>query len=167
MLTIIAAVGKNNELGIDNKMLWHLPNDLKRFRKITTGHPLIMGRKTFESLPKLLPDREHIIVTRNKLYKVKNKKVEGSPVSIFYSIEEIMDSLEKDKEYFVIGGGEIYRQLLSYTDKIYLTIVDEEFEADTFFPEIDFRQWEIIEKISGIQDDKNTLNHTFITLKRR
>lgn len=167
MLTIIAAVGKNNELGYNNKMLWHLPNDLKRFKQITTGHTLIMGRKTFESLPGLLPDREHFIITRNSSYHVENNKNSNSSVIIFNSIEEMMKSLEKDKEYFVIGGGEIYRQLLLYTEEIYLTVIDEEFVADAFFPEIDYNQWEIIEKEKGIMDVKNVLPHSFITLRRK
>lgn len=167
MLTIIAAIGKNNELGYKNKMLWYLPDDLKRFRKITTGHTLIMGRKTFESLPKLLPERRHIIITRNSSYQVKTIARTDSPVIIFHSIEEMLKSLKPEEEYFVIGGGELYRQLLPYSEKIYLTIVKKEFTADTFFPEIDYNQWEIIEKKPGIEDEKNRLPHNYITLKRK
>lgn len=161
MLSIIAAVARNNALGRDNKMPWHLPNDLKRFRKITSGHTIIMGRKTFLSLPNLLPNRYHIVLTRDKSFQVK-----ASNVKIVHSIAELMEIIDKQEENFVIGGGEIYTQLLPYAQKLYLTLIDKEYEADTFFPEIDYSKWKVIEKQVGIQDAKNPLPHTFITYER-
>ena len=167
MLSIIAAIGKNNELGYKDKMPWHLPDDLKRFRRITTGHTLIMGRKTFESLPRILPERKHIVITRNSSYKVKNIEDGDPQVLVLHSIEKLLETLNPDEEYFVIGGGEIYRQLLPYSDKMYLTIIEKEFTADTFFPEIDYEQWEIIEKEPGKEDEKNSLPYYWLTLRRR
>lgn len=162
MLSIIVAMAKNRALGKDNKMLWYLPNDLKRFREITTGHKIIMGRKTFESLPGILPNRHHIVMTRNKSYKVEDDRV-----TVVHSINELMKMLNDEDEFFIIGGGEICSQLLPYTEKLYLTLLDEEFEADAFFPEIDMSRWIVIEKEEGIQDDKNLIPYTYITLQRK
>lgn len=161
MLTIIAAAARNNAIGNNNRLLWHLPEDLKRFKEITTGHTIIMGRKTFESLPGLLPDRYHIVITRNESFNVEDERV-----TVAHSIEEVLCSLKDEEEYFIIGGGEIYSQFLPYAEKIYLTAVDEEFQADTFFPDIDYTKWKVAEKIECTQKDKNSLPHTFITLNR-
>lgn len=161
MLSIIAAVAKNNALGKNNKMPWHLPNDLRRFREITDGHPIIMGRKTFLSLPKLLPNRTHIVLTRDKSFRP------GSPeVQVVHSIPELLAIIDPNEENFIIGGGQIYSQLLFHTDKLYLTIIDREFSADTFFPEIDNRKWAIVDRQEGIRDSRNPLPHTFITYAR-
>ena len=163
MLSIIAAIGRKNELGKDNKLLWHLPEDLKRFKRITIGHPIIMGRKTFQSLPGLLPDREHIIITRDTSFSVPAERVR-----VVHSIEEALAIIYPEEENFVIGGGEIYRQFLPYTDKLYLTIVDGEFpEANTFFPEIDYGEWEVIEEIPGLVEEKSQLSYRWINLIRR
>lgn len=161
MLSIIAAVARNNALGKDNKMPWHLPNDLKRFRKITNGHTIIMGRKTFLSLPNLLPNRYHIVLTRDKSFQTK-----APNVKIVHSIAELMEIIDKQEENFVIGGAEIYAQLLPFTQKLYLTVIDKEFAADTFFPEVDYSQWRVLEKQAGIQDAENPFPHTFITYER-
>lgn len=161
MLSIIVAVAKNNAIGIENGLLCKLPNDLKRFKEITIGHTIIMGRKTFESLPNILPSRHHIIITRNKFFKVQDDRV-----TVVHSIEDILSCLNDREEYFVVGGEEIYRKLLPYAEKLYLTIVDHKFEADSFFPEIDYSQWKVVEKISGIQDDENSLIYSFVTLKK-
>lgn len=163
MLSIIAAIGRKNELGKDNKLLWYLPEDLKRFKRITIGHPIIMGRKTFQSLPGLLPDREHIIITRDTSFSVPAERVR-----VVHSIEEALAIIDPEEENFVIGGGEIYRQFLPYTDKLYLTIVDGEFpEANTFFPEIDYGEWEVIEEIPGLVEEKSQLSYRWIDLIRR
>lgn len=161
MFTIIAAVSKNNAIGKDNKLLWHLPEDLKRFKKITTGHTIIMGRKTFESLPKVLPDRHHIVITRNKSFKVEDNRV-----TVVNSIEDLLDLLKKNEEYFVIGGAEVYKQLLPYVEKIYLTSIAKEFNADAFFPDIDYKAWSVVEKTEYQKNGKNLLPYRFITLKR-
>jgi dihydrofolate reductase len=126
MITIIAAAGENNELGKNNDLVWHLPDDFKRFKQITTGHHIIMGRKTFESFPKPLPNRTHIVITRNKNYK-KDGAV------VIHSMEEALKIVKNDDQPFIIGGGEIYKIGMEYADKIELTKVHGKFEADTFF----------------------------------
>ena len=130
MISIIAAIGQNRELGKDNKLLFHIPKDLKRFKKITFGHPVIMGRKTFESLGKPLPKRTNIIITRNRNYKAKGCIICHSLINAI----EIAQKKSKN-EVFIIGGGQIYKQAIKLADKLYLTIVKGEFEADTYFPD--------------------------------
>jgi len=129
-ISIIAAIAKNRAIGKDNKLLFHISEDLKRFKKITFGHPVIMGRKTFESLGKPLPKRINIIVTRNKNYKAKGCIICHS------LIKAIEIAQKKDKnEVFIIGGGQIYKQAIKFADKLYLTIVEGNFKADTYFPD--------------------------------
>lgn len=141
MLSIIVAIAKNNEIGKDNKLIWHLPEDLKRFKKLTTGKTIIMGRKTFESLGKVLPNRKHVIITRNK-----NLKIQSEMVEVVTEIEEIKKYITSEEECFVIGGASVYKMLLPYSKKMYITKIDKEFEADTFFPEVNEKEWEVIEK---------------------
>lgn len=161
MLTIIAAVAKNNAIGKDNKLLWYLPEDLKRFKEITTGHTIIMGRKTFQSLPKILPDRHHIVITRNKKFSVEDNRV-----TVINSIEELLALLKKDEEYFVIGGADIYNQLLPYAEKMYVTILNDEFDGDVFFPKIDHRVWRIVDNDKQMKNNKTSSSYKFITFKR-
>jgi dihydrofolate reductase len=129
-ISIIAAVAKNRAIGKDNKLLWHISEDLQRFKKITSGHPMIMGQKTFESLGKPLPNRTNIILTLDKSYQALG-------CIIAHSIEEAVKiASEKDKEeIFFIGGGSVYSQAIKFADKLYLTLVEGEYDADTFFPD--------------------------------
>ena len=158
MLSIIAAIGKNNELGKDNKLIWHLPEDLKRFKMLTTGKTIIMGRKTFESLGRVLPNRKHIVLTHNKEYKYDHEMVE-----VLCDLEEIEKYINSEEENFVIGGASIYKMLMPYTKKLYITKIDEEFLADAFFPEIDENDWKIVEKEQGITDENNPYRYEYIT----
>lgn len=160
MVNIIVAVGKNNAIGKNNHLLWHLPNDLKHFKSITEGHPIIMGRKTFESLPNLLPNRLHIILSKNEDFKVydDNAVVINNIKSLFKLIQDTSD------DFYVIGGGQMYREFLPYTDRIYLTEVDIEVEADTYFPELDKSKWIVTEQKEGLVNEKNSIPHRFITL---
>ena len=128
MISLIAAIGKNRELGFGNRLPWYLPDDLKRFKEITRGHTVIMGRKTFESLPGVLPNRRNIVITRDKNYLREGLEVVSS-------LEEALQRASGDKEPFIIGGGEIFKQALPFTNKMYLTHVDVELPADSFFPE--------------------------------
>lgn len=163
MLNMVVAVGKNNAIGKDNKLLWHLPNDLKHFKSITEGHVIIMGRKTFQSLPKMLPNRIHFILTRDT-----DLWLDLEQAVAFNSIENMMKLVNDTKEeFYVIGGGQIYREFLPYTDRIYLTEVDIGVEADTYFPELDMSEWNVTEQKDGILDGKNTIPHRFITLNRK
>lgn len=140
MISIIVAKTIKNYIGKDNKLLFHISEDLKRFKEITNGHKIIMGRKTFESLPKVLDNREHIIITRDKDYKVNSNKIE-----ISNNIEEIVEKYQNsNEEVFVIGGGEIYNQLLPYTNKLYLTIIESDIEGDTKFPLLNINDWNVV-----------------------
>lgn len=161
MLTIIAAVANNGALGKDNDLIWHLPADLRRFKKITLGHYLIMGRKTFESLPGALPKRTTIVISRNKDFKP-----EGCLVT--QSLEEAIELAKKHDEHpYILGGGEIYRQALPYADFLDLTHVHHDFEADTFFPEIDPDQWEEIGREDHPADEKHRYPFSFVQYKRK
>jgi dihydrofolate reductase len=134
-LSLIVAFAKNNVIGINNTLPWHLPEDLKRFRALTTGHHIIMGRKTYESLGRLLPGRTTVIVTRNKNYKL-----EGALIA--HSLESAVDLCQNDAEAFVIGGAELYQDGLRLANKLYITEVDLSIEGDAFFPNLDLNLWQ-------------------------
>jgi dihydrofolate reductase len=163
MLSIIVAKSNNNIIGGNNKLLWHLSKDLKRFKEITTGNTIIMGRKTFESLPKVLPNRHHVVITSNK-----NFKIDSESVTIVNNIEEIVDKYKDSvEEAFIIGGGEIYNLLLPYTNKLYLTRIHKDFEGDTYFPNIDLSNWEVSYKSEVFSDEEEDLTYDFIDLIRK
>ena len=126
MITLIAAAAENNALGKDNQLIWHLPDDFKRFKEITSSHYIVMGRKTFESFPKPLPNRTHVIITRQKEFLAEG-------CIVVNSIEKAIEACPKEEEVFVIGGAEIYRQSIGFADKIELTRVHDTFEADAYF----------------------------------
>jgi dihydrofolate reductase len=164
MISIIAAVGKNNELGKGNTLLWHMPADMKYFRDITRGHTVIMGRKTFESLKGPLPNRKNIIITRNKTH-IRHG------VYVSHSLEEALTSartpLAEVEETFIIGGAEIYKQALPLADKLYITHIDaEDKEADTFFPEIIPILWNEISHEEHKKDSENPFDYTFSVYNR-
>ena len=162
MLSISVAVAKNNVIGINNTLPWHISEDLKRFKKITSDKKMIMGRKAFESLPGILPNRKHIIITRNKDFKVDSDMVE-----IEYDLNSLVEKYSKcDEEIFVIGGAEIYEQFLPYIDKIYLTQIEEAFEGDTYFPEINYDEFVPEYTSEKLTDEKIGLHYTFIDLIR-
>lgn len=164
MLSFVVAVSQNNVIGKDNSLVWHLPSDLKRFKEITLSESktIIMGRKTFEALPYVLPGRKHIILTRNKNYKVENEAVR-----IINDIASLKPMIEAEEEFFVIGGGEIYKLLMPYAKKLYLTIIHENFSGDTFFPDYKIFQWNIIKKQEGVYDENNQHKNTFLILERK
>lgn len=161
MLSIIVAKAKNNIIGKDNKIIWHLPEDLKHFKNITTGHTIIMGRKTFESLGRVLPNRKHIIFSNNPSFNVNDENVK-----VVHSLLEIQDLIEGKEEAFVIGGAMIYNFLMPYVKKMYVTEIDKEFEGDTFFPKIDDNIWKETSREKGIKDEKNNLDYYFVTYER-
>ncbi|MGB4654436.1 MAG: dihydrofolate reductase [Bacteroidales bacterium] len=158
-ISIIVAISKNYAIGKDNKLLWHISADLKRFKKLTTGNTIIMGRKTYLSLPrKPLPDRKNIVLTRSK-----NFEAEGCVV--VNNIEQVFENLSPSTENFVIGGESVYKMFMPYANKIYLTVVDREYEADTFFPEINFDEWDVIDEEHLVANDD--LHYKNITLLRK
>lgn len=157
MLTIIAAASENNALGKDNQLVWHLPDDFKRFKTLTSGHHIIMGRKTFESFPKPLPNRTHIIITRQADYQVPEECI------VVSGLQEAIAICQKNEDVFIIGGGEIYKQSMAIADKVELTRVHTTVEADTFFPEIDATQWKLVFEEFHAKDDKHDYDFTFLT----
>jgi dihydrofolate reductase len=158
MLSIIAAIGKNRELGKDNDLLWHIPGDLPRFKKLTSGHPVILGRKTFQSIGRPLPNRTNIVITRDPSFAQEGIIV----VSSFEEALEKAKTAPGAQEVFVIGGGSIYAQAIDQVDRLYLTVVDATAEADTFFP--DYSQFNKI--LSSEQKEAEGLRFTYLTLEK-
>lgn len=163
MLSIIVAVASNGVIGGNNDLLWRVPEDLKRFKKLTQGHTIVMGRKTFDSLPGVLPNRNHVILTRDENYSV------DSPfVSVVHSIDELIAEYgDNKKEIFVIGGGEIYKQLLPHANKFYLTKILKDFEGDTFFPQYDENEWEVIHTSEEYVNERDDLGYKFVNMVRK
>lgn len=162
MLSIIVAKAKNNTIGKDNKLLWHISDDLKRFEELTTGHVIIMGRKTFESLGRVLPNRKHIVFSQNPDFKVNDENVE-----IVHSMLQLQEYIEDDKENFVIGGAMIYNLLMPYVKKMYVTEIDKDFDGDTFFPRINDEIWKEISRENGPEDSNNNLKYEYVVYERR
>ena len=159
-ITMIAAAAENNALGKDKDLVWHLPDDFKRFKELTTGHHIIMGRKTFETFPKPLPKRTHVVITRQKDYKP-----EGAIV--VHSLKDALEIAKDDSQPFIIGGGEIYKMALPKADKIELTRVHGSFEADAFFPELDEGKWRLTRSSFHPEDEKHAYSFTYLTYERK
>jgi dihydrofolate reductase len=156
-ITIIVAAAENNAIGKDNDLIWSLPNDLKRFKKLTSGHSIIMGRKTFDSFPGLLPNRKHIVISRNKNISFSDE------VTVVNNFEDAIRETGDDENPFIIGGGQIYKLAMDLVDKIELTRVHEEFKADTFFPKIDEDKWELINEEFNEKDERHQFSFTYKT----
>ena len=161
MLSIIVAKAKNNIIGKDNKLLWHLPDDLKRFKELTIGHNIIMGRKTFESLGGILPNRKHIVFTQNPDFKINDENVQ-----VVHSMLEIQEYIEKDEENFVIGGAMIYNLLMPYVTKMYVTEIEKDFQGDAFFPRIDTQVWKEVSREKGVKDENNDFDYDYVVYER-
>ncbi|MGB1449680.1 MAG: dihydrofolate reductase [Flavobacteriaceae bacterium] len=159
-LTMIAAAAANNALGKDNDLIWHISDDLKRFKRLTSGHAIIMGRKTFESMPKALPNRTNIILTTKTDYQPEGAIVVNS-------VEAALALVKNDPQPFIIGGGEIYRLFMSYCDRIELTRVHHDFEADVFFPELDETMWREVAREDIAATAEQPYDYSFITLEKK
>jgi len=160
MISIIVAVAENNVIGKDNNLIWHLPKDLKHFKETTTGHFIIMGRKTFESNGRPLPNRTNVIITKDKNYQAEG-------CVILHSLEDAINIAKNDSEVFIIGGGEIYKQAMPIADRIYLTKVHHLFDGDTFFPEINMKDWTEVSRKDFESDEKNKYAFSILILERR
>jgi len=160
-LTIIVAAAENDAIGKGNKLIWHLSDDLKRFKTLTNNHHIIMGRKTFESFPKPLPNRTHVVITRQTDYKVPDG------VIVVNSLEEAVNASKSDSQPYIIGGGEIYKQAMAIADKIELTRVHESFDADTYFPKVDPTVWKETAHKFHSKDEKHDYEFTFLTYERK
>ena len=159
-ITLIAAASENNVIGNDNKLIWHLSDDLKHFKELTKGHCVIMGRKTFESMPKALPNRTNIVITRKNNYEAKD-------AIVVHSIHEALEKAENDNQPFIIGGGEIYRQSILISDRIELTRVHAKLDGDAFFPEIDYKIWNEVSSEKRFKDEKHDFDFTFIRYNKK
>lgn len=158
MISIIFAMDRNRLIGKNNSLPWHLPGDLAYFKKVTLGHAVIMGRKTYESIGRPLPGRRNVIVTRNQDYTADG-------CTICRSIGEALD-LCSDEEAFVIGGADIYSKFLPYADRLYITLIDQEFEGDTYFPEIDYSVWKLVSRTMGEKNEKNPYTYSFLVYEK-
>jgi dihydrofolate reductase len=163
MLSFVVAMSENYVIGKAGSLPWHLPEDLRKFKEITSSgsKTMIMGRKTFESLPKVLPGRKHIILTRDKNYKFDDANIE-----VIHHLEALKPYVDSKEEYFVIGGGELFSLLLPCTKRIYLTILHQDFEGDTYMPQFDPKNWTVVETYEGTVDENNKYKHTYLTLEK-
>lgn len=159
IVTAVVAMAQNRAIGKDNELLWHLPDDLKHFKNITRGHTVIMGRKTFDSVGKPLPNRRNIVITRQKGLDI-------SGAETVHSVEEALTLCPADEEVFIVGGAEIYKLALPRTDRIYLTTVHQRYEGDAYFPETDPLQWKEVASERHEADEKHSVAFTFSTLER-
>ncbi len=161
LLTSIAAIAQNRIIGKDNDLIWHLPDDLKHFKRLTKGHTIIMGRKTWESIgAKPLPKRRHIIITRNAEYQATGAEV-------VTSVEAALALIENDEQPFIVGGAEIYKLAMPFVKRLELTYVHNDFEGDTYFPEIDENDWEVSSEVRHETDEKHKWPFTFVQLNRK
>lgn len=161
MISLIWAMDENRVIGSYNKLPWHLPEDLKFFKRVTMGHPIVMGRKTHESIGKPLPGRENVIITRDRQYRSEG-------CTVLYSIDELLDFASKtDNEVFVIGGAEIFKEIISHADRLYLTMIHHQFEGDTFFPTFHIDEWELESREMGEKNEKNPYEYEFLIYKRK
>jgi dihydrofolate reductase len=161
MISHIVAMDQNRVIGKDNRLPWHLPADLAYFKKVTMGHAIVMGRKTFESIGRPLPGRENLIVTRNRSFQLEGCKV-------LHSIEEVKQFAEKrNDEVFVIGGAELFQATLPFADRLYITKIEASFPGDTFYPAFDESEWQLVSYTKGIKDEKNPYDYAFIVYERK
>ncbi|GAM15289.1 dihydrofolate reductase [Mesobacillus selenatarsenatis] len=162
MISLIWAMDENRVIGYHNQLPWRLPEDLKFFKRVTIGHPIAMGRKTYDSIGKPLPGRENIVITRDDNYDPEG-------CTVMHSIEEMLAYAAKNQseEIFVIGGAEIFKEVLQHADKLYLTMIHHQFEGDTFFPVFDIDKWELESREIGLRDEKNPYDYEFLIYKRK
>ncbi|OUR66442.1 dihydrofolate reductase [Cycloclasticus sp. 46_83_sub15_T18] len=160
MISMIVAMADNRAIGKDNKMLWHLPEDFKHFKAVTMGKPILMGRKTFESIGRPLPGRENIVITRNKDFVAEG-------VTVVYSVEAALEAAKQYDEVMIIGGDNFYQQMLPLTERLYITEVQHTFTAaDAFFPEINPAQWRELERVEHAADERHAYAYSFVSYAR-
>ncbi len=160
ILSMIVAAAENGVIGRDNGLVWHMSSDLKHFKAITSGHTVIMGRRTFESIGRALPKRRNIVISRNSLYKA-----EGCEMAV--SLEDALNMVQHEDEVFVIGGGSIYRQAWEYADRLYLTIVHTEEQGDTFIPNVDENVWKEVNRQDFKAGEKDDFDYSFVDYVRK
>jgi dihydrofolate reductase len=169
MLSLIVATAQNNAIGRNNELLWHISEDLKYFKSTTTSHPVIMGRKTYESIGRPLPGRRNIVITRGTIEAPQIKNPQTTSFEVSNNLNEVM-SLAKnsENEFFVMGGGELYKQTFSSADRLYITKIYAEAEgADTFFPVVDEAEWKVVKESERLTDEENGIEFQFIVYEKR
>lgn len=160
MISFLVAMDRNRVIGRNNQLPWHLPEDLKYFKRVTMGHPIAMGRKTHESIGRILPGRENIIITRNPDYKCKG-------CTVFNSVQDFVQYCRKtEDEIFVIGGSEIFKETFDYADRLYITLINEEFAGDTYFPHFDKCKWDLVSTQKGVKNEDNPFDYNFNIYER-
>ena len=164
LVSIIAAMARNRVIGINNTLPWHLPADFKHFKQVTMGKPVVMGRLTYESIGKPLPGRMNIIVTSDTSYRPENA---DESCIVAHTLDDALDAAGQVDEIMIIGGASFYAQTLPHADRLYLTIIDEDFDGDAWFPELDPNDWREIARTHGTVDDRNPHPHDFVTLARK
>lgn len=168
MLSLIVAVAQNNAIGRNNELLWHISEDLKYFKSTTTGHPVIMGRKTYESIGRPLPGRRNIVLTRGTLEIPPVKNPHTTSMEVVNSLDQVYAIAQGEEEFFVMGGGMLYNETFGKADFLYLTRIYAEAEnADTFFPEVDEMEWDVVRESQLLHDEENDIDFKFIVYKRR
>lgn len=161
MISLIVAMDKNRVIGVENKLPWHLPADLKRFKDLTLGHHIVMGRKTFESIGKPLPGRTNVVITRQSDYRPQG-------CTVVHSLEAAMMTSQGDSEVFIIGGGELFKQALSFADKVYVTLIDTAVpRGDAYFPDLEKSNWQLLEKTECEPDGKNKFKYSYLTYLKK
>ncbi|MCM3738909.1 dihydrofolate reductase [Oceanobacillus luteolus] len=163
MISLLVAMDRNHVIGSQNDLPWHLPDDLRYFKEKTTGNTMIMGRKTFDSIGRVLPNRRNVVITRS------NNPDLPDGVEVIHNLETLKEWNDNNsaEEFFVIGGGEIFKQVLPFADRMYITWIDEEFEGDTFFPEFSLHEWELTSKTKGKKDEKNPYDYYYLVYDRK
>jgi dihydrofolate reductase len=159
VISIVVAVSKNGVIGKKGKLPWHIPAELQYFKRITMGHPILMGRRTHEAIGRALPGRENVVITRDPAYRREG-------IQVFTSLQDALERY-KDQELMVIGGAEIIRQCIHRADRLYLTVIDHEFAGDTFMPAFDVAEWRLVSKEKGLKDEKNPYDYYFLLYERR
>ena|SRR3989338_6130186 len=160
IISLIVAIGKNNVIGNKNSLPWSLPADMKHFKELTSGKPIVMGRKTFESIGKPLPNRKNIIITRDRDYKAEG-------CIVVHSLNESLKAAKGNQEVMVIGGSQVYKEFLPKVDKMYLTLIDADFDGDVYFPKYDIKEWEEESYEEHVRDNENPYDYKFIALRRK
>lgn len=161
MISFLVAMDENRVIGKENQLPWHLPEDLKYFKRVTMGHPIAMGRKTHDSIGRVLPGRENIIITRQQDYR-------SNECTVFHSLDHFLDYCRDQKdEIFVIGGAEIFASVFPFADRLYITLIHHEFAGDTYFPEFVMSEWELISSETGLKDEKNPYDYEFRVYERK
>lgn len=161
MISFIVAMDENQLIGRENDLPWSLPADLKRFKEITMGHPIVMGRKTYESIGRPLPGRENIILTTNKAYQAEGCKV-------FHSFEDLLQYCQNhENEVFVIGGAVLFKLFLPYVDRLYITKIHQQFDGDVYFPDIDWSNFQIVARKKGVRDEKNPYDYEYLDYEKK